>query len=303
MQKDEAFRLLLGSGFAVRAVEPKPNYHLFTVERTEILGTRLRYRVAVASGKFADADVQWLTREAGQLGGNLVLVGEYSGSVPDVPVLSPDQLADRLGGQVLSLMPLDPEYPARLVELGWNRLPVGLQGDADTLLETYVYAGLQLLLGARVVPYGQSRAFERVADGVVVGDVAPLVLYDAKAYGDGYEVNAASIRQFSSYVMDFHAKYERTLGRLAALLVISGGFRNNVRSRENRSQDLRAATGGVGLCFVSAETLAGAIRLLVEKPLYRKAVDWRRIFTNTTLELHHVDDALASAVRDDVLRV
>lgn len=300
MQKNEAFRLLIGSGFALRAVEPKPNYHLFKVERTELLGTRVKYHIAIASSAFAKADVDSLLKGATMGQAALVLVGDCDVDTGEIPLLTPEQLADRLGGPILSLLPFEEDYGNRLVQLGRNSLPIGLSGDTSDLFEKYVHAGLQFIFYSRVIRYGQDRRFEKVADGVALGD-SPLILYDAKAYGSGYEVGADSIRQFADYVNSFHRRYRTTLGQLTSFLVISGTFSQGQQALDAKSGDMRASAGGVGLCFITAEVLAYMVAALVHHPSRRSAIDWNRLLVRPVLTIPAFNAEVGVTERDGAI--
>src|SRR5690606_7771764 len=122
-------------------------------------------------------------------GSNFVLVSN-EGTETDVRW---DEFLHRLGGPVDTWLPLEPDYEDRLQHLGANKLPNGLQGRVDDLYEQFVHAGLQFLLGDRVVRYGQSRRFETLPDGVYVPRTRVNVMYDAKAAKEGYKVDTDSI--------------------------------------------------------------------------------------------------------------
>lgn len=299
MNKDEVLRILVGNGFKIVSVTPQPNYHLFLIDGRDVFGAANRRHIAVASGNFSGADIGWLEKIEDRTKAPVVLVGEESPKTKLV-FLTHDQFKDRLGGSILSLLPLDPDYEDRLVKLGRNELPSGLLGDPSDLFEEYVHAGLQFLLGTRVVRFGQERRFEKLADGISVGDSAPILLYDAKAYAKGYEVTAESIRQFSSYVKDYDARYGSRVGRAFAFPVISGEFVNGTESMVNKNADMRAEAGNVGLCFLRASDLAGIVRLAATRPLLRKSVDWKRLFGKLELTEANFAEALAAREKDGI---
>ena len=298
--KTDVFRLLVGSGFTIIEAIPEPNYHLFDVTRTEQLGVKVRYRIAVASGRMSRSDTDWLVRDAARLGAALVLVGDVDQTLTDTAVLTYAQLVDRLGGPMFSVLPLAPEYPARLAVLGDNRLPMGLRGTPDDLFEHYVHAGLQFLFRSRVIRYGQERRGEPVPDGVAIGPSAPLARYDAKAAKGGYAMSMEAVRQFSDYVLDFHKKYESHVGRVDFFLVVSGSFADDEEQLAARARTVQAKCG-VPLAFLTAETFGGLVRLLVREPVYRPTLDWGLIFARPVVRLSDAQEQLRSRAKDGVL--
>jgi hypothetical protein len=298
--KSELVRILIGSGFTFVAAGQKPNYLTIEVSRTELLGVRISYLIAFTCCAISSHDVASLMAEAEERRATLVIVGQVVEETTSVPVLTYPQFSDRLGGGIFSLLPFEPEFGARLVKLGDNKLPKGLSGKPDDLFEEYVHAGLQFLFRGRVVRYGQERRGEPVPDGVVLAENAPLFLYDAKAAGDGYEMSMDAVRQFSDYVLEFHKLYERTVGRLSAFLVISGKFADSEEVLERRSREVLAKCQ-VPLAFLDAKTFGGIVKALVNQPLFRQSVDWGLVFARPVVRVQDVNTSLRARQRDAVL--
>jgi hypothetical protein len=299
--KAELICTLMGGGFTFETADPKPNYLTIKVSRTELLGVRMSYLIAFTRCPISSHDVASLVAEADERRAALVIVGDALEDTTGVPVLTYPQFADRLGGDVLSLLPLAPEFGSRLVHLGGNRLPRGLSGKPDDLFEEYVHAGLQFLFRGRVVRYGQERRGEPVPDGVVLAEGAPLFLYDAKAAGDGYKMSMEAVRQFSDYVQEFHKHYERTVGRLSAFLVLSGKFVDSEDVLEERSRTVQAKSQ-VPLAFLDTRTFGGIVKLLINQPLFRQSVDWDMVFARPVVRLQDVQKSLRALARDSVIR-
>ena len=228
-----------------------------------------------------------------------MVVGRVSPTPGDVAVLSDKELFGRLGGPVLALLPLEAEFPERLRILGHNELPSGMAGKPDTLFEEYVHAGLQFVLQDRVVRYGQERLFEALPDGLVAGHRSPLMLYDAKAAKDGYEINSTTIRQFADYVRTFHSRYEGFTGRLFAFLLISGHFQVEGNLEERSSQLYAECTVPLRTC--TADEMAKIIALVAERPSYRQAIDWKTIFSKTVITAQAVEENLTARLRDGAI--
>jgi hypothetical protein len=291
---------LIGSGFQLLNVTSKPSYLLLRVYRTDEFGIAQHY-VLVYSGDTTvrPSAIAGLRKVAANDHAPLVIVGKAETCDPTIPILTLDQFVGKMGGSVPTFLPLEPEYPAQLTELGFNKKPSGLVGKADDHFEGYVHAGLQFLLQRRVIRYGQDRLFETVPDGLVPGRDSVQLLYDCKAYKDGYPLSRGSIRQFADYVRSFHQRYESYIGRLHAFLVISGRFQSDA-TLDTRSQELYSECQ-VPLVFMSAATLGEIVTLFAQAPRYRSAIDWKVVFSATTVELKTVKAQLSARKKDKVI--
>lgn len=299
--KSDILRALIGSGFTLaEGIYPHPHYHLFRASRTELLGSKVRYAIAVASRRLTASDVNWLIKEVERDGAVLILVGEVETKTEQASVLTYSQFFDRLGGPIFSLLPFDPEYKQRLLLLGDNKMPPGLFGTANELFEQYVHAGLQFLLRSRIIHHGQERRGEAVPDGITIGRSIPLMLYDAKAASGGYDMNMEAVRQFADYVDEFHKAYESLAGRLSYFLVISGSFKGDEDALEDRSRAVQARCG-VPLSFLTAETLSLTVESLIEEPLYRPVLDWHLIFARPVVRIKDVQKQLRARMKDSLL--
>ncbi|MGF1473051.1 MAG: hypothetical protein ACFB50_15105 [Rubrobacteraceae bacterium] len=216
-----AVRTLLSGGFLLDRVEREPGYALLVARRLDEFRVAHRYCFAVFEDDFSPSQVETVKIESKHYGAEPVLVGE---GIADVPSLDWDRFISLFGGPILSLKPFEPQFREHLRELGHNRLPEGLEGKPDDLFEVYIRESLEFVLGERVVRYGQERRFEARPDGLVLPSQNFYALYDAKAYGKGYEVAQDSLRQFGSYVRDFSRRYNTYLQRLNSFLVVSGKF-------------------------------------------------------------------------------
>ncbi|MCW5941793.1 MAG: hypothetical protein KIS66_06160 [Fimbriimonadaceae bacterium] len=301
--KARVIRALVGSGFTVLEGRTRSNYFECYCERFDLFGVRVRYLVILTDQCLNGADAASIASRAKQDAIAPVIVSDvvqaeiFDGS----PLLTVDQFTDRLGGPILSMLPFQPPFADRLGQLGVNVLPAGLVGEPDTLFEEYVHAGLQFLIGGRVIKYGQERLFEAVPDGVAINQGAPLLLYDAKAYKEGYEVTADAIRQFSDYVRSFHRKYEASLGRLTAFVVVSGKFADSELSLQDRSHNF-LADSGISLSFLTAATLGEIVNILSGQPLFRRSINWAKILTRPTILAKDVSAQVKDLGKDAVQR-
>lgn len=294
-------RTLLSLGFQIIHSSRKPAYMALCIARLDELGVENRYVLACCETDYrlSEGDIQSLRRLAEQERAAPVVLGAAENSPTGIPVMTIDNFLARLGGPVSALLPLEPDFPEQLRILGNNALPPGLAGKPDTIFEEYVHAGLQFLLQDRVVRYGQERRFEALPDGLVPGRRSPLMLYDAKAAAGGYHVTIATIRQFADYVRKFHDRYENYVDRLFSFLVISGQFSSD-ETLQDRSDQLYAECG-VRLAFMPADEMAAIIAILADRPVYRSAIDWKEIFSKTTVTADLVRKSIEARRRDGVI--
>lgn len=301
-QVPKIVRTLLASGFVLDTVIPQPQYVVFKARRTDEFGVSWSYLIAFSGNAvLSPADVNMLERIARYDKASLIVVGSTQKTPTGTPVIAPDAFIARLGGKVPSYLPLEPEYTEQLSLLGHNSLPTGLVGKPDDLFEMYVQAGLEFLLQDRVIRYGQERRFKVVPDGLVLGRNSLLLLYDCKAYSGGYPIKRESLRQFADYALNFHHRYEHYIGRLHAFVVISGHFKS-VNSLGERSAEL------FGLCQVplvclEAQTLGEMVSLLAARPVFRQAVNWRRVFSGEMVDIKAFKEQLEAIEQDGVIRL
>ena len=194
---------LVANGFVLDTILNKPAYHLFECRRYDEFGASIPYAVVLPPKVLDAGSLKAIRTYAG--GSHVIVVGACTD--PNVVTIDWAEFVGRLGGPVKSWLPLEPTYAAELVTLGRNKVPPGMNGKADDRFEEYVHAGLQFVLGDRVIRYGQNRRGEPLPDGVAISRQDFTLLYDAKAAGGGFKVSYQAIRQFESYVVDFKRRY------------------------------------------------------------------------------------------------
>ena len=291
---------LIGSGFQFLNVTSKPAYLLLRVYRADEFGIPRRYVIAYSGDNTLQAPaIAGLRKVATNDSAPLVIIGTAEKSDPTIPVLTLDQFVGQMGGSVPSFLPLEPGYPTQLAALGINKKPPGLVGRADDLFEGYVHSGLQFLLQRKVIRYGQDRLFETLPDGLVLGRDSVQLLYDCKASKNGYPLSRDAIRQFADYVRTFHQRYESYIGRLHAFLVISGKFQSDA-TLDIRSQELYSECQ-VPLVFMSAATLGEIVTLFANAPRYRSTIDWKVVFSATTIQTKVVKAQLGARKKDKII--
>jgi hypothetical protein len=211
--------------------------------------------------------------------------------------MSADDFEAKFGGTVASFLPLDPDFAANLVQLGFNSPVTGLIGNPDDLYEEHVHAALQFVVNGRVVRYGQKFRGVVLPDGVAIVSGQSLFLYDAKAYRDGYPVSRDSIRQFADYVRRFHGSHESTLGRLSGFLLVSSSFDVPPGHHQARSTELFAECG-VPLVFVTSGVLGAICAECARRPELRRHVRWREVIVPPDLDLERFRSAVQMLDRE-----
>lgn len=272
-----ASRLLRTNGFLISTVHYGPGFATFIATRIDEMGVPLRYVIGVADSDLPAGALQTMTQTATHHQASVVIVADDR--TDGAPWLSWTDFVGRFGGVIPSLLPLEPGYAERLRTLGNNRRPTELpDGAVDRLYETYVGAGLEFLLGSRVIRYGSERLFQPVPDGVALplGDRIAL-LYDAKAADPAFEVSRDDIRRFGDYVKRYNESYQMHAGPVRSFIVVSTEFAQDIPSRQGHSNQLRADVG-VPIAFLRSHELAEMISLLAESPWMRTAIRWREIF-------------------------
>ncbi len=272
-------------------------HHSFDCSRFDEFGVSSSYRIILSDGQLSDTSLTAIKRDALHSATRLIFVGSES---DDTPWFTFDDFIARCSGEIKSWLPLQADYAENLVELGRNRLPVGLDGSPDSLYEEHVGLGLQYLLGRRVWRYGSERRFQPVPDSLAITRGDKMLLYDAKAYSDGFEVDVAAMRQFAEYVKTFHQRYERLVGRVHAFVVVSTSFRNSQQSKVSRREALYAECG-VPLTFLKSEDLVESINLFRSKSFRRSMVIWGAVFSPLNVKASTIQQQLTSINQDGLV--
>jgi hypothetical protein len=293
-----AITTLTTAGFILERVDRHPGYALIVMSRPDEFSVFHKYCFALAeNNRFDETQVAAIEIPAKQFNARLVFIGAHATASPSVDW---NRFLGLCGGPVFSTSPLDDRFCADLVTLGRNELPAGLTGRPDDLFEIYVRSALEFILGVRVIRYGQDRRFEMRPDGIVLPYDQLAALYDAKAYADGYPVTADSMRQFSSYVTDFRARYTNFF-QLNVFIAISGRFQQQEAALRERSAELLASCG-IPLTFLTADVLSGIVQAVARAPAVRRSLNWKRIFADPIVQLSRVTDDIQAVLKDGIVR-
>jgi hypothetical protein len=292
-------RTLVASRFILDNVLSKPGYVLFECHRYDEFGARLAYIFVLCERPLESAAVTAIARHASQNTANTVVVG--GGISGDSAHITWTRFLSAFGGPVNSWLPLDPTFKEHLVLLGHNQSIPGVNGRPDDLFEDYTEMALQFAFGDRVIRYGQARVGEALPDGLAFTRQDLILMYDAKAYQNGYQVTRDTIRQFADYVNAFHRKYEHYVGRLFAFLVVSGSFIGGDDSLIAQSNALYRECQ-VPLRFLTAEDLGATTQALAECPTVRGVLDWSDILSHTEISSAIVQRAIRTTLKDGLVR-
>ena len=279
--------------------ERNPGFTSLFASRTDEFGVSHKYCFALFEHDPVPEQIELAKLSASRKKSGLVIIGTTS-SIEGISCVEWDRFVNLFGGFIFSSSPLEPEFSSQLIELGHNKLPIGLEGRPDDLFEIYVRNALEFIFGCRVIRYGQDRRFEARPDGIVIQNFRFSALFDAKAYSDGYEVSENSIRQFKSYVEDFKRMYSSFFD-INAFIVVSGFFPHDSATLERRSRELQA-TVNTPLIFLSADVLSQIINLFLNHASLRRSINWRRVFVNPIINAKIVENEIKTILKDKVIK-
>lgn len=295
-------RTLLTNGYAIDSFDrPAPHSFMMLLRKREVLGAEAKMAI-LFTATISTAIVDRVMTEANRAGGSPVVI--FNGDPPSLPKgVYGHSLADFfafLGGEVHTDRIFCAGLQAIMTELGHNRLPAGLKGKPDDLLEAYSADALQFLLECPVRRFGQERRFEPLPDGLVLGRDQLNIHIDAKAYEAEFHPSADDIRRFGSYVRDFNSRYEHFVGRISLFLVVSGSFSQDDAAIKAKTNDLLTECA-TPLVLLRAGDLGAAVERIRAMPHLRAAVNWRRIFVPDIVDLKRLDDELTRIRHDSII--
>ena len=268
------------------------------VHKIELWGARINYLILFAPQRISSAITSRFLKEAKFASAHPVGIGDTQSD--RFLWFTPEQVMQTFGGVVDSQIIRNPDLPRILDTLGHNRLPRGLVGDPDELLEIHVTECLRFLMASQARRYGSDRQFESLPDGISLRVDGPNVQFDSKAYSGGYSVSADDIRRYESYVNEFNKKYGGNLGKVFSFLVISGRFKQSIGALRKRSENLYARCA-TPLSFISAKELGQITQSLMREPKLRNAIDWKVVFAATKIESSRVMSQIRRIKKDKVL--
>lgn len=206
---------------------------------------------------------------------------------------------DFFGGIVNTGLILVPNLPDILEELGLNKLPTALQGDAFDLHELYVKECFQFILQSPTRRFGKDRLFESIPDGVVICKNGMMILFDSKAYSNGFNLTADDIKRFASYVEEFNRRYSAVLGKVFTFTVVTGKLNATIKAIANRSKELYKACNCNLSCITSRE-LGNIVQLLLKEPNIRTSILWKNIFAELIIDATGIQKEITKIKKDNL---
>ncbi len=294
----DVIRTLVVSSFHVEEVTPLTDFAaVIDFHRTDELGGQVKYSAVISQKPISDPLLKGFLNSASKRNYHSLAIGFQ---VQGATCYSLDKFYDLLGGPALTHLVQIPNLTEILVELGFNRLPAGIDGKPDDLLEEYVSHCLRFILASRVNRYGQDRRFENVPDIIAFDKKLTPFQIDAKARKDGYTFTLDDITRFSGYANDFNSKYSHLLGPMYAFIVVSSEFQDSPGSLLERRKQLFERCQANLVCVTSSE-LGEIVSLIKENSLYRSSLNWKSVFANLVVTKHEVE-ALISSIKKDRIK-
>jgi hypothetical protein len=268
-----AVRTLLAAGFTITGSRTYPRYVEVTCVRRDVLGTTVPYLLALTNeAEFSPAEIEDVKYSAKARD----MLPAFVASAPQEGQMSWNEFYDALGGEVPSWKALSKNYGELLTTASNNELPPGFGGEAWLLFETLVADGLEFALGRRVRRLGGKARGRTVSDLVAQLPDYSLLVVDAKATGNEFDVNKPNLRPLGEYV---RKQVIRQAGQNEVLsaLVVSSRFAQDGGELMEQCLDFQAEYG-LPVCFLRAEALRTVVQSLSDVSSLRNALRWRHIF-------------------------
>lgn len=295
----EIISTLIINGFHISKVERFLNNNILNIYKFDKLGAEVRYSILFSN-----------ETEETPLAETLLTFSKSYNSTPLVicdteitdkcKVYSKENFFDFFTSFVNTGLILVPNLPLVLDTLGHNKIPNGLDGEPDELLEIYSKECLQFILKSPSKRFGQDRSFEHLPDGIILAKQRFIILFDSKAYGGGFKFKSDDINRFAKYVEDFNRRYSGIFGNVFSFLVISGKFNDSTKSILNRSDELYRQCN-CKLSCITGEELGKIVQLLKENPTLSSSVIWKNILTELIIDTKVVEKEIKRIEKDNLL--
>lgn len=291
--------MLLVNGYSLtRYHSITSNTCVLLIKKHDILGAPVQYGIILSTASPAAAERAMALSYIRTQKHHILNIGINTPT--DGNSLSYSNFEKLLGGPVSESILLQPDLSGILDSLGHNKMPAGLKGTPDDILENAVRDCLQYLFADKAYCYGQQRRFEKVPDGIAFGKKDLIVLYDAKAYKDGFKIGADDIRRFSSYIKEFNTTYAAYSMQVYCFLVVSGHFPMSASSLTNYADELYTQCQ-TKLCFIPS-TLLGKIVIEIRKHhRERFAINWKKLLSKTVFDIAKVKVELKRIKADKII--
>jgi hypothetical protein len=290
---------IVTNGFHIEQTERFTNNNIIlNVKRFDKLGAEIRYSILFTESKSETGVVASLLTLANAYASKPLVISDYFIS-DKCTTYTFHQFYDFFGGIVNTGIILIPNLPDILDELGRNELPTSLQGEPFDLHELYVKECLQFMLQSPARRYGKDRLFESLPDGIIVCKNRTMILYDSKAYTNGFNISSDDINRFASYVQDFNKRYSSLLGSVFTFTVISGKLNSSSKSIETRSKQLYKKCNCNLSCITSRE-LGNIVQVLQKEHQFRTSILWENVFSELVIDITTVQKEIDRIKKDNL---
>lgn len=291
--------MLLVNGYSLtRYHSITSNTCVLLIKKHDILGAPVQYGVILSTASLDTAERAAALSYVKTQKHHILNIGINTQN--DESSLSYSGFEKLLGGPVSQSILLQPNLSETLDLLGHNKMPTDLRGTPDDILENAVRDCLQYLFADRAYCYGQQRRFEKVPDGIAFGKKDLIVLYDAKAYKNGFKISADDIRRFSSYIKEFNTTYAAYAMQVYCFLVVSGHFSMTHTSLIKYADELYTQCQ-TKLCFISSLQLGKIVTETQKYHRERHAINWKNILSKTVFDIANVKVELKRIKADKVI--
>jgi hypothetical protein len=290
---------LVINGFHINHVDRFPSDNsIINTYKYDKLGAEIRYSILFSEDKTETAILTTLTKIAKNYGSKPLLISDYL-TTSDITIYSVKQFFDFFGGIVNTGLILIPNLSDILDILGHNKLPSGLVGDPDNLLELYTSECFQFIFESPTRRYGSDRLFTKLPDGIILCKNKFMILFDSKAYKDGFDISSDDINRFAFYVNDFNNRYANYFGYIFSFVIVSGHFNASEKSISNRSAELYQLCN-CKISTINCKELGNIVQLTQSYPDIKGSIDWKNIFSNVIIESKYVQQEINRINKDKI---
>lgn len=290
---------LLLNGFHIKQVDRLSSgntiVHTYKYDK---LGAEIRYAILFSQETSETPVIETLSKRAKTFLSTPVLVCDNVKN-DTVKSYTYKEFFNFFGGIVNTGLISISNLPEVLDQLGHNKLPADLAGTPEDLLELYSAECLQYIFESPTRRYGSDRLFEKLPDGLVLSKNKFMVMFDAKAYSNGFDIGSPTINSLAHYVKDFNERYGIFFGSIFTVIIISGTFNDSTKSISSRSEEL------YGLCnckisTVTAKELGVIVQSLRQHPELKVSINWKNVFVNAIVTKQHVETEIKRIQKDKV---
>lgn len=287
---------LIINGFHIHHVDRFSANQIIHTYKYDRLGAQVRYSVLFSQDNNETAVLQSLQKSAATFNALPIMVNDNLQS-NKINSYTQEKFFDFFGGVVNTGLILIPNLSQILDELGHNKLPDGLTGVPEDLLELYTSECLQYIFESPTRRYGSDRLFEKLPDGIILCKGRFMILFDAKAYKDGFNFDSKTINSLKGYVEEFTKKYSSYFGSIFTVIVVSGHFNDSHNALEGRADELYKLCN-CKISTITGKELGNIVQLVKDNLNIRNSIDWKNVFANVIAETKYVQHEINKILKD-----